>query len=392
MNALDVVLLACALVYALTGYQQGFLVGSFSTIGLALGGLIGIQVVPWLLDGFSPGVSVSVAALLIVVLLSFVGQGLGAVGGQRLRRHVTWRPARLVDAISGAALSVAAMLVMAWVLGVAATGAQLDGINKEVQESTVLGAVDKAMPGASERLLNAFDAVVSSTDFPRYLEPFESERIVPVPAPNRGIVREAGVRQAGRSVVKIVGDARSCSETLEGSGFVYAPHRVMTNAHVVAGVEHPIVRLSDTDHAATVVYYNSDIDVAVLSVPDLSAPVLHFGGPAQSGREAAVLGYPEDGPYDVEPARVRSEQHLTSPDIYGNGTVNRDTYAVYSRVRPGNSGGPLVSAQGRVLGVVFAASLIDDSTGYALTADQVSQAARAGLRLSRSVSTGGCAL
>src|SRR5690242_3336409 len=162
MNALDLVLICCAIVYALTGYQQGFLVGSCSTVGLVLGGLVGIKVVPWILDRFTPGFTVSVTALVIVLLLAFVGQGVGAIAGQRLRRHVTWRPARFVDAISGAALSVAAMLVMAWVLGLAATGARLDGINQEVRESAVLGAVNKAMPGASESLLSAFDAVVSS--------------------------------------------------------------------------------------------------------------------------------------------------------------------------------------------------------------------------------------
>jgi S1-C subfamily serine protease len=392
VNALDIVLIGCALVYALTGYQQGFLVGSFATLGLVLGGLAGIELVPWMLDGFDPGLTVSVTALVVVLVVSFFGQGFGALAGQRLRRHVTWRPARLVDAVSGAALSVAAMLVMAWVLGLAATGARLDGVNQEVRESAVLGAVNQAMPGGSERLLSAFDAVVSSSDFPRYLEPFEPERIVDVPAPNRGIVRAAGVVRAGRSVVKIVGSAPSCSESLEGSGFVYAPHRVMTNAHVVAGVDHPVVRLHDTDHAATVVYYNSDIDVAVLSVPGLEAPALHFARPAQSGRSAAVLGYPEDGPFDAQPARVRSEQRLRSPDIYGDDTVTRDTYAVYALVRPGNSGGPLVSQRGLVLGVVFAASLIDSHTGYALTAGQVSDAARAGVQSSRVIDTGSCAL
>jgi S1-C subfamily serine protease len=392
MNTLDVVLLVFACVYALTGYRQGFLIGSLSTVGLVAGGIVGIELVPRLLDRFSPGVNLSITALVVLLLFCFVGQGVGAVVGQRLRERVVWRPARVVDAVSGAALSVTAMLVIAWVLGVAASGARLDGINKEVRSSAVLGAVDEAMPGASDRLLSAFDAIVGSGDFPRYLEPFAPERIVPVPPPSRQVGHTPGVVRAGHSVVKVVGDAPSCSETLEGSGFVFAAHRVMTNAHVVAGVVHPVVRLNDTDHAATVVYYDSDVDVAVLAVPDLRARALHFAGAARSGRSSAVLGYPQDGPFDIEPGRIRSEQRLRSPDIYGDGTVTRDTYAVYADVRPGNSGGPLVSAQGRVLGVVFAASLVDDNTGYALTASQVSEAARAGVRLAAAVSTGGCAL
>ncbi len=186
MNALDVILLLCAMVYALTGYQQGFLIGSCATLGLFVGGFAGIRLAPRLLDGFDPSLRISMAALIIVLVLSFVGQGFGALAGQQLRRRVTWRPARLVDAVSGAALSVAAMLVIAWVLGVAVTGVRLDRINEEVRDSAVLGAVNKAMPGASDRLVSAFNAVVGSSDFPRYLEPFDPEYITPVRAPNRG--------------------------------------------------------------------------------------------------------------------------------------------------------------------------------------------------------------
>lgn len=392
MNALDVVLVVCAAVYAVTGYQQGFLVGSCATVGLVGGGLAGIEVSPWLLGAFPDSLRVSVAALVIVLSLAFAGQALGALVGQKVRRRVVWRPARVFDALTGAALSVSAMLVIAWVLGVAASGAPLDDINTEVRGSAVLGAVDKVMPSASDRLLSAFNAVVGSSDFPRYLEPFQFEHITPVRPPARRVVASDGVRLARRSVVKILGDARACGKTLEGSGFVYAPHRVMTNAHVVAGVEHPLVRLNDTDHASTVVYYDSDTDVAVLAVPDLRAPALRFAAdPARSGTPAAVLGYPEDGPFDAEPARIRSQQRLSSPDIYGSGVVVRDTYAVYSLVREGNSGGPLVSPAGRVLGVVFAASLVDSHTGYSLTSGQVSSAADAGATSVRGVSTGGCA-
>lgn len=392
MNALDVILVICGVIYALTGYQQGFVIGSCATAGLVVGGFVGIQITPRLLAGFDDSLRVSVTALVIVLILAFVGQGLGAIVGQQLRRRVVWRPARLVDAFSGAALSVAAMLVIAWVLGVAASGARLDGINQEVSGSRVLGAVDKAMPSGSDRLLSAFNAVVGSSDFPRYLEPFEPERITAVPSPDAHIVASAGVRRAERSVVKVLGDAPSCSKTLEGSGFVYADHRVMTNAHVVAGVEHPIVRLSDSDHDATVVYYNADIDVAILAVPDLAAPALRFAPVAQSGDSAAVLGYPEDGPFDAEPARIRNVERLRSANIYGDGNVVRDAYSVYAEIRQGNSGGPLVTPGGRVLGVVFAASLIDSSTGYALTSQQVASAASEGVGSTAAVSTGGCAL
>jgi S1-C subfamily serine protease len=392
LNALDIVLVVCVVVYAFTGYQQGFLVGSASTVGLLVGGYVGVRVAPLLLDGFDPGLSVSLAALLIVLACAFLGQAAGSFTGNELRARVTWRPARVVDALSGAALSVAAMLLIAWVLGVAASGAQFRALNQEVRGSAVLGAVNNALPGDPDRILSAFNSLVDSSRFPRYLEPFAPERIKPVPAPKAGIVSRPAVLTAGASVVKVLGNANSCSRALEGSGFVYSDGRVMTNAHVVAGVDNPVVRLDDTDYRAKVVYYDPNVDVAVLSVDSLDAKSLDFDTTAATGDPAAVLGFPENGPFDAQPARVREERTLRSPNIYGDSTVYRDTYSLYARVRPGNSGGPLVDPQGDVIGVIFAASVTDANTGYALTADQVQKAAVAGKLADSSVDTGGCAV
>lgn len=391
MNGLDIVLVVGMAGYALAGYRQGFLVGSSSTIGLLAGGLVGIEMAPRLLSGFQPGVGVSVTAFLVVLVGAFGGQAIGRLIGDQLRRRVTWRPARVFDALSGSVLSVAAMLVIAWVLGVAAGGAPLGSFNAEIRNSTVLGGVDKVMPGSSDNVLSAFNQLVDASQFPRYLEPFATERIQNVPAPSGAVAHRSGVARARASVVKVLGIATSCGRTLEGSGFVYRSGRVMTNAHVVAGVEHPVVRLSDTDHPAQVVYYDPRTDVAVLRVPGLRAPPLKFGGLVTSGDPVAVLGYPQDGPYDVEPGRVRDEQTLHSVDIYGNNSVSRDTYSIRALVRRGNSGGPLVTPAGKVVGVVFAASIVDSSTGYALTAHQVARAATAGASSTARVGTGACA-
>ena len=392
MNALDLVLILFAVAYALSGYQQGFLVGSASTLGLLSGGLLGVQLTPSLLDDFDPGLVVSLAAVLIVLACAFVGQALGAFAGSQLRSRITWRPARVVDAMSGAALSVAAMLLIAWVLGVAVSGAQLRSLNREVRSSTVLGTVDRVLPGGSDRVLSTFNDLVDSSRFPRYLDPFTRERIRTVPPPSGGVAARPGVVSARPSVVKILGAAESCGRNLEGTGFVFADGTVMTNAHVVAGVNDPVVRVDDTDHASTVVYYDHDIDVAVLSVVDLAAPALDFATGAKPGSSAAVLGFPENGPYDVQPARIRDRQTLRSPNIYGDDTVTRDTYSIRALVRQGNSGGPLVNGEGDVIGVIFAASITDADTGYALTSAQVSAAAEAGATSAAEVDTGACAL
>jgi S1-C subfamily serine protease len=391
MNALDILLLTCAAVYALSGYHQGFIVGLASTAGLLLGGFVGILIAPLVFNNASPGLTVSLAALLLVLVTAFTGQAVATFAGYQLRRRLTWRPARVLDALSGAALSGAAVLLIAWVLGVAVSGARVDGLNQEVRGSAVLREVNRVLPGGSDRLMSAFNSVVGAANVPRFLEPFAPERIHPVPAPGRGVLARAAVVRASRSVVKVLGSAPSCGRLLEGSGFVYSPGRVMTNAHVVAGVDSPVVRLADADYPARVVYYDPNVDVAVLLVPGLPTPALHFGAAASDGQLAAVLGYPENGPYDAEPARIRDEQTLRSPDIYGDGTVLRDTYSLYAHVRSGNSGGPVVSPRGRVLGVVFAASLTDGRAGYALTARQVAKAAAGGASSAGRVDTGGCA-
>lgn len=390
MNILDYVLIAFMVIYAFSGYQQGFLVGAASTLGLLVGGFVGIRVAPLVLAHLSPGFAVTVGALAIVLGLAFLGQALGAYLGHLMRRRVTWRPARVIDALTGAVLSVAAMLLIAWVLGVAVSGAQLPGLNSEVRSSVILGGVNQILPGQSSRVASAFSSIVDSSGFPRYLEPFVPEQIMPVRRPNAAILHRAGVVRDAGSVVRVLGVAPSCDRSLEGSGFIFAAGRVLTNAHVVAGTTRVQVVLRRHDFPAEVVLYNPRVDVAVLDVPGLSAPALHLAGPVDRGRQVAVLGYPENGPYDAEPGRIRSEQRLQSPDIYGDGTVYRDTYSLYALVREGNSGGPVVTGTGRVAGVVFAASVVDSDTGYALTSSQVRRAVDRGRSANREVSTGAC--
>jgi len=281
------------------------------------------------------------------------------------------------------------VLVVTWMLGVAISGSQIPGIGPLVRNSKVLTTVNELMPSEAQGILRGFDQVVGASFFPRYLEPFAPEQIVNVaPAPGN-VVRIPRVERAELSVFKVRGNNR-CGDGIEGSGFLYSPNRLMTNAHVVAGVSQPTVRVGTRTLAATVVYYNPSIDVAVLSVP-ISGPTIVFDQSGHAREAAVVLGYPNDGPFDAEPARIRAIQRLRSPDIYGQGTVTRDVFSVRSKIRPGNSGGPLVSQQGQVLGVVFAASVSDKQTGYALTASQVAKAAYLGQQASTQVSTGNCA-
>jgi S1-C subfamily serine protease len=324
-----------------------------------------------------------------VIVCASLGQALFQLVGSRIRDHITWQPVRALDAIGGAMLSAVAALLVAWALGVALSGSGLRGITPLVRDSTVLAEVNRILPASASSKLSAFNDVVGTTFFPRYLEPFAPERIVPVPAGPRRMLTDPDVQRAAAEVVRIRSTNR-CHQGVEGSGFVYAPDRVMTNAHVVAGVSSPVVDIRGSSVPAHVVYYNPDIDVAVLSVPTGTVQPLRFAS-AAAGDGVAILGFPQNGPYDVQVGRVRADQRLRSPDIYGSGTVIRDVLSLRGLIRPGNSGGPVVDSAGHVVGVVFAASVTNSDTGYALSSHQVAQAAASGRIASRAVSTEGCA-
>jgi len=390
VNLLDWLLVVLVLAYAVSGYWQGFITGAFATAGLLLGGLFGVWLAPVALGDANPSLLVSLGALFIVILSASLGQAVCQFTGSRIRDKITWQPVRAVDAVGGAALSAVAVLLVAWALGVAISGSRIGSVTPMVRSSTMLSQVDEMLPQSAGGALQAFNDVVGTSFFPRYLEPFAPERIVDVGPGPRRLLQDPDVARAADSVLKIRG-ANECGRGVEGTGFLYAEDRLMTNAHVVAGIDDPEVVLDEDTVDADVVYYNPDIDVAVLAFDSGALPTLAFDRTAVAEDGVAVLGYPQDGPYDVEPARIRSEQRLRSPNIYGDGAVIREVFSLRGQILPGNSGGPIVSSAGEVVGVVFAASVTDPETGYALTADQVAQAAAAGITSSGPVDTGGCA-
>jgi S1-C subfamily serine protease len=390
VNILDWCLVALVGIYALSGYWQGFVTGAFATAGLLCGGLFGVWVAPIALGDAEPSLWVSLGALFIVILSASLGQALLQYVGARIRARIKWQPIRAVDAVGGAALSAVAVLLVSWALGVAISGSRIGGITPIVRDSTVLAEVDEFLPDQASDVLGAFNNVVGTTFFPRYLEPFAPERIVEVGPGPRRLLSDPDVLAAAPSVLKVRG-SNDCGSGVEGSGFLYSPGRLMTNAHVVAGVDNPEVEIGGSSVPASVVVYNPEIDVAVLAVDEGELPHLVFDKGARAEDGVAVLGYPQDGPYDVQAGRIRAEQRLRSPNIYGEGTVLRDVFSLRALIRQGNSGGPIVNSSGDVVGLIFAASVTDPDTGYALTAGQISETAALGVTSSTEVDTGSCA-
>lgn len=390
MNILDLILVLVIVLYGVAGYWQGFITGASATIGLLIGGFFGIVVVPVVLSGLDEGIATALIALALVLIFATSGQACGAFIGTQVRDRITWNPAHSIDAVGGAMLSITAVLVIAWSLGYAISGTQIPGLSDPVRSSAVLERVDTVMPDGARDALQSFNSVVDSNLFPRYLEPFVSEDIAAIRRPSAAILKHGSVQRAETSVVKVLGEAEECDRGVEGSGFVYADGRVLTNAHVVAGVDDPTVVLGEQTYDAKTVVYNEELDVAVLAVDNFPLAPLEFDESGGAGTNAVVMGYPGNGPFDAGPARIRAEQQLRSPNIYDDGVVTREVFSLRGTVRSGNSGGPLIGPGGDVLGVVFAASVSDHNTGYALTAEQVADDAEAGTDAEDEVSTGGC--
>jgi S1-C subfamily serine protease len=392
VNVADYVLLVVAVLAALSGWRNGLLSGVLSFAGFLSGAFVGALVAPRVLGSMS-GLPAAVLGIAIVVVAAGLGNALAGLVGSRLRDALPWRPVRLVDSAGGSLFGVLTLALIAWVVALVLLAVPLGVVSTQVRGSAVLGTIDSVMPQAPRDWLSGLRSTLDTSGFPRAFGGFTLDPVIPVEAPDPALLKDPAVRAAWNSLVKVEGIAPDCGTKVDGSGFVFARDRVMTNAHVVAGVANPgvLVRGVGKLWEAHVVYLDPVMDVAVLEVPGLGAPVLAFATTAERGDAAVVAGFPGGGPLTASAARIRGRITARGTDIYGHGQVSRDVYAVRGTIRPGNSGGPLLSPDGHVDGVVFASSVEDPETGYALTADQVAEAAKAGTTATREVATGSCA-
>ncbi|HEY7272185.1 MAG TPA: MarP family serine protease [Actinoplanes sp.] len=392
MHVADAILILLMLVFAISGYRQGFVIGALSIGGFFSGALIGLQLGPLIADQFTDsGIRLAVS-LVAIFALAVLGQTLAGWFGTRLRRAIASRPLQRIDDAGGAVVSVVALLLVAWLIAVPLSYSPFEGLNRAVRSSAILTGINGLMPEQAKALSEGLKQTLDTNGFPDVFGDLAPTNARDVAAPDRALAGTAVVRRSKASVIKVLGTATSCSRRIEGSGFVYANERVMTNAHVVAGTKRVQVETSDGPLNGKVVVYDPRRDLAVIYVPGLGVPVMRFAdGPARTGASAIVLGYPQDGPYNAQSARIREVGNITGPDIYDSRDVTRQIYTIRALVRSGNSGGPLIAPNGRVLGVIFAAAADDRNVGFALTAAEAESVARAGTQRTAGVSTGDCA-
>jgi S1-C subfamily serine protease len=379
VDLLDILLMLVVLAYAASGYRRGLVAGCVSLAGFVGGAVVGVWILPWVMDLVTPGTTrATVTAVFTVLLPAVVGHELAGRLGLRLRRELDRGPLRVADGVGGAAANAVAVLIVAWVAASVLGASSSPLVTSAIRDSRLLGAVQDAMPDTTPAWFSRATSALTEAGFPQVFNPFENESTAEVAAPTGDSVTPAATRAAQRSTVKVEGVAGT--QGREGSGFVYAREHVMTNAHVVAGIDEPTVRVGGVGrtYEARVVLFDAQTDVAVLYVPDLVAPVLAFDSDAERGAAAVVAGYPQDGDLNLQAATVAGRVQARGQNIYNDAPVTREIYSIRSTVRPGNSGGPLLTTDGRVFGVVFARSTSDAETGYVLTADEVAdEAARA---------------
>lgn len=369
---LDVVLVLVLAFHALRGWRTGGMVSIASLAGLVCGAWLGLWAVPQALDRWFPQLreTPAHAALLLVgvVLCATIGESLVGGIGMRLRSRTRGATADWVDRVAGALTSVLVTSLVLTLLAGAVRPVLPASWAAVLNRSRVLPALDAAVPDPMSRWASGFTDQLGQ-GFPRVFSGLSPEPVIPVPAPDAGSTRGTAVARAAAGVVKIQADASACSELHAGSGWVVAPERVATNAHVVAGAQQVTVQVGGLGRgrAATVVAFDPDLDLAILRVPGLKAAPLQRSGPLAARSDAVVAGFPLGGSYTVRPARVRGVVEAAGDDIYGGKGVQRQVYSLAGVVQPGNSGGPLLTTKGTVAGTIFARSLMDTSTGYALT-------------------------
>jgi S1-C subfamily serine protease len=384
VSPLDWVILGFTALLAIYGYLQGFLVGALSLLGFAAGAFLGTRIAPLLLHGGDRSPWAPLFGLIGALLVGGVcASGLEGFGG-RLRARLRLPGFQTLDGLLGAGLTACVALGIAWIVGAVAWSSTTSSpLRADIRDSSILRALDHVLP-PSGRVLGALSRIdpLPTVHGPR----------ADVAAPSSGILRSAGVQAAGSSVVKIYGMA--CGLGVEGSGWVAAPGLVVTNAHVVAGERDTEIQLDGVGPGTSVKVVDFDVhdDLAVLRVARLRLRPLPMAAAPQLGESAAILGYPLDGPFEARAGRLGQTQPVNTQNAYGEGHVTRSIAALRGVVKPGNSGGPLVDADGQVLATVFAAITGTSRPGGFAIPDAVVRAALAQARgADRAVPTGRCA-
>ncbi|OJV76730.1 MAG: serine protease [Cellulomonas sp. 73-92] len=387
MLVVDLLLLVILLAAFAGGLSRGFLGTLGGLLGLVVGGVAAFWLVPPVNDALPSSAWRGPLVVVVALALPLLGASLGGAVGRVARRGVDRTPLRGVDRVlGGVANLVVAAIAMSFVgSALVATGSPV--VAPAIASSSVLRTIDRLTPAPVSRTLAQLRNDVLSQGLPT-LDALLPGSAPPIPDVN---LADPALVQASRSVARIAGTAYACGISSTGSGFVVAPGRVITNAHVVAGVDRPLVEVpGQRARQGRIVYLDPANDLAVIAVDGLTAPPLPIVPTLAAGSVAVVQGYPYGGPLTSGGAKVISVTTAPIPDIYGQGSHEREVYSLAATVRPGNSGGPLLTTDGKAAGIVFARADQDPNLGFAMTTAELMPVVAQAESLRTAVSSGAC--
>ncbi|MCU0301040.1 MAG: MarP family serine protease [Candidatus Nanopelagicales bacterium] len=387
MNPVDLVLLVGVLLVGYAGWRAGVIATVAAFAGFLAGALAGAWLVPRLLVNAEwPPLLEGAATVAGMLVLGMVGQAVLGSVGRALRGALDLTPLRLLDSASGMVVSAVAFLLSAWLVLSVVVSMPSTTAADAVAGSRTFPVLEQVMAGPGGDLLADARGLLADLELPSL--PFNPATLPPVEEPGEGVLTDAAVEVARESVVQVATSSDRCAVTSMGSGLVVAPGRVATNAHVVTGADRITVRGAGLRgaRAATAVLVDPRTDVAILAVPGLDAPAPAWARSVQRGTDAAIAGHPGGGRLTIRAARVRGTASIAED----GGPGVREVVVLQGLVQPGNSGGPVLDPRGRVLGLVFANSSVDERTGFALAAEEVLPAVERTRDASEPVSTGAC--
>ena len=384
---LDVLLCVLLLAYAIYGFTHGLL-GSLAVVIGALAGVVAAffaapLVAEWVpLPGLRPFATIAVALVLVGV-----GHGLGVAVGRGIRRGMRKSPLSALDRLVGGLMTFVVAALVASVLAFSVIQLGVPFLSRAVAGSTVIRVIDNVTPDPVQAWLAQLRAVVVEEGIPRITEALTGDP-PEIPQIDTG---SAALNAAAQSVVRVTGNAVACGQSQSGTGFVISPGRIVTNAHVVAGVTEPVVEALNGEVAGgRVVYFDPIDDLAVIAVEGFDVAPIQIGETLSPGLDAAVQGYPHGGPFTAGAAQVVAVGQTRISDIYGGGGTLREIYTLAANVQEGNSGGPLLATTGEVVGVVFARSAETQNVGFAMTMAELGPVVDEAPALTGPVASGEC--
>ena len=388
LTVLDLVLILALLSYLAYGLRNGFLVTVGGIAGFAAGAIAAFFAVP-LVSGFVADSGWRLTAIVAAaVALVVLGHGLGTMIGRQIRGAVRIRPLRAVDRLVGGAVNLVVSALVMSMLAFSIGSLGVPFVSQQLAESKVIRFIDGMTPDPVKATMAELRSEVIGNGIPTLIEGLDQGQAVPVPDASTDT---PALNRAAGSVLKIAGTAYQCGQNQTGTGFVVSEDRVVTNAHVVAGVSEPVVEMPDGGAMpGRVVYFDTKHDLAVLAVEDLPVQPLPLSTDLPNGSPAAFAGYPHGGPFQSRPATIQDITTVLVPDIYGSNPSPEEIYRLAGNVQPGNSGGPLLTTEGQVAGVIFAKATSDAEMGFTITMDDLNPVASQAASLSAPVSSGQC--